>query len=325
MNPAQQVLARAADWGRAPSAHNTQPWQVTAAGPQTLRLGWHTDRVLEVGDPTRRDLMLSLGCVTEAITIVAAELGCAVRPSWRVDRDARLAGELALLPGEARARDDASFTVADLHARSTHRGPYPGPAVTAQEVARLVTVAGLGPGVQLTVLPPQFVQDQLRVADQWTFDGPATGELRDWLRLDPGDPRSAQDGLSEAAMGLARWESLGLRWALQPVALRVLRATRLTRVLARSATARPLGTVVALTAALGASDESLLDLGQQLFRVWLAARGSGVSAHPLSQLLDCPASAAQVRRTLGPERTAYAVFRLGRPAVVPAHSARLTD
>lgn len=84
--PAQQLLARAADWGRAPSAHNTQPWEVTATGPDTLHLGWHADRVLEVGDPTRRDLFLSLGCVTEAIAIVAADLGTPLMTGLRSSR-----------------------------------------------------------------------------------------------------------------------------------------------------------------------------------------------------------------------------------------------
>ena len=52
--PAQQLLAREADWGRAPSAHNTQPWEVTATGPDTLHLGWHADRVLEARDHVER-------------------------------------------------------------------------------------------------------------------------------------------------------------------------------------------------------------------------------------------------------------------------------
>ncbi|GAA1157584.1 hypothetical protein [Ornithinicoccus hortensis] len=346
--PAQRVLARSADWGRAPSAHNTQPWEVTADGPDTLRLGWHADRVLEVGDPTRRDLFLSLGCVAEALAIVAADLGLELRLVPAVDRASRIAAVATLhprpdvssvgdptppdassvgegLPPDAPSGGDARFTVPELVARRTARGRYADPPVTREEVASVAGAAGLADGVRLDVLPDDLVRATLLRADRWTFEGPATGELRDWLRLDPGDPRYVLDGLSDVAMGLNRWESAGLRLALRPTPLAVLRRTGLSRALARSATTRPVGTVVALTAPTGLPDEAVLALGRDLLRTWLAAGRSGLSAHPLSQLLDCPATEDQVSQAAGGGRSPYAVFRLGRPAQRPARSHRLTD
>jgi len=349
MTPAARLLSRAADWGRAPSAHNTQPWDVRADGPDALVLGWHADRVLEVGDPTRRDLLLSLGCVAEALAIVAAEEGYAVRPAWQVHRGRRVAGRLELgpvdgAPGSVGAAEVAPFSVAELVARRTARAGYAEPFVTAEQVVEVGAAAGLGDAGRgetalgdagiaaragLAVLPPDVVETQLAVADRWTFDGPATGELRDWLRLDPQDPAYRRDGLSDAALGLAGWERAGLRLALQPPVLGLLRRTRLTALLGRTATARPLGTVVALTAHPDIRDDAVADLGRSLLRVWLAAARAGLALHPLSQLLDCPASSTRVQQEVtgaaGPEHTAYGVFRLGRPRTAPARSHRLTD
>lgn len=356
--PAQDLLDRQADWGRASSAHNTQPWLVRSRGSDTLELGWHADRVLQVGDPTRRDLMLSLGCVAEALSITASELGFAASVQWEVDRAARHAGRMTLaqsamsgetLPGHAPRVEtpgetstsrtgaaDVVFTVAELRARRTARGPYAEPAIDATVVRGIARDAGLPGGgsmsgdddspdeVNLTILPAALVEQALGLADRWTFDGPATGELRAWLRLDPQHPRYHLDGLSDKALELARWEAIGLGLALRPGPLAVLRTTRLTTALAAASTARPRGAVVALTAPAGLDDDATCDLGRQLLRVWLVAARHGLSTHPLSQLLDCPESAALVAGHFGSGRSAYAVFRAGRPETAPVRSARLT-
>lgn len=360
VTPAALLLGRAADWGRAPSAHNTQPWDVRTDGPDTLVLGWHADRVLTIGDATRRDLLLSLGCVAEAISIVAADEGYAVHPRWQVDHGRGLAGRLELrADADSGGRAPAAFTVAELLARRTARAAYESPFVTPEQVADLAREAGLAMGrpdglvprtqrpevprteraevprlgraddpaplTDLLVLPPDLVESQVREADRWTFDGPATGELREWLRLDQRDPAYARDGLSDTALGLASWERIGLNLALRPAVLSLLRRTRLTALLGRTATDQPVGTVVALTAAPDLTDEQVLACGRHLLRVWLAAGRVGLSAHPLSQLLDCPGTATEVKGAVGPDRTAYSVFRLGRPRHRPVRSARVTD
>lgn len=94
--PTQQVLERAADWGRSPSAHNTQPWDVHAVDATTLAVDWHADRALPVADPDRRDLMLSLGAVILGLRVVAADVGLTARTTWGVDLDARRAARLHL-------------------------------------------------------------------------------------------------------------------------------------------------------------------------------------------------------------------------------------
>ena len=65
--------------------------------------------------------------------------------------------------------------------------------------------------------------------------------------------------------------------------------------------------------------------GRRLLRTWLVLARQGFAVHPLSQLLDCPATADRVRQRVRPggEVEPLAVFRAGRPRTEPVRSARL--
>lgn len=317
MLPAAQLMARRADWQRAPSAHNTQPWTVTVTGDARLAIGWEAARALPLGDPTGRDLMLSLGCVAEALAVVAADLGFAAHVDWAVDRAACRAGTVVLTGADQSADLLSGELLMALRERRTARGQHV-QHPSADEVEALAGTAG----VDAVVLPGALVDELLPVADRWSMEGPAADELAQWLRLDRADPRYVQDGLSDRALELSRPEAVGLRWAMHPRIAPWLRRTGAMRVLARQATVRPVGTVVALTDPADLSDEELAELGRRLLRLWLVADRSGWSAHPLSQLLDCPQTQVALGGALG--AVPYAVFRLGRPASRPVRSARLT-
>lgn len=317
MLPAAQLMARRADWQRAPSAHNTQPWTVTVTGDARLAIGWEAARALPLGDPTGRDLMLSLGCVAEALAVVAADLGFAAHVDWAVDRVACRAGTVVLTGADQSADLLSGELLMALRERRTARGPH----VQHPSVDEVQALAGTA-GVDAVVLPGALVDELLPVADRWSMEGPAADELAQWLRLDRADPRYVQDGLSDRALELSRPEAVGLRWAMHPRIAPWLRRTGAMRVLARQATVRPVGTVVALTDPADLSDEELAALGRRLLRLWLVADRSGWSAHPLSQLLDCPQTQVALGRALG--AVPCAVFRLGRPATRPVRSARLT-
>lgn len=323
MTWADEVVACRAVWGRAPSAHNTQPWVVTAEGAgddARVTVGWDESRHLAHGDPTRRDLMLALGAVTQSLEIVGAEQGLALRTSWCVDVAGRRAAHV--LRVDERQPGDTRWVGADLLARRTARSGYLEPWVSEQEVAGLAAAAGLQDGAGLDIVDPAWVRRWLPVADRWSLEGPAAAELAHWLRLSPGHPRYAVDGLSDQALGLGRVEAAGLRLSMTRPVRGLLSRTGAVRLLARSATARPLGTVVVLTAPSGLSLDEIGGLGAALLRVWLAAGGRGWSAHPLSALLDCPESRGAWPSTPAGGRAPYAVFRLGVPSRPPALSAR---
>lgn len=310
----EQVLAAREVWQRAPSAHNTQPWTVTAEG-DTLRLGWDEERHLAVGDPTRRDLLLSLGAAGEALRIVGADLDVALQLTWDVD----LGRQSAAVIAHTDDSPDRSWTGADLQDRRTARCAFREPWVSEEQVRELSREAALAEGLSLQVVPPAWIQRWLTVADRWTLQGPAAAELRTWLRLRRSHPRWALDGLSAEAMGLSRLEATGLRAALTAPARTLLARTGAMRLLAAQATARPLGTVVALVSEHELDPNGVAAAGTELLRTWLAAQRHGWSAHPISALLDCPDS----RAAWPLPQTPLAVYRVGVPVTAPPRSARV--
>jgi hypothetical protein len=286
---------------RAPSAHNTQPWTVDYRADEIV-IGADPDRSLPASDPSGRDLALGLGAFAETALIVAADAGLSVACDLS---DPRL---IRLVP--AAERYDTIFHGADVDARRVARGPYePG-------LLDLVILAGLEPGI--VHVRSRDLAGDLAVADRWTFGAPPVArELRAWLRLNPRDPRYHRDGLTDRALGLSRVEARVLSGALRAYPL--TRRLGLPTLLATSGRnlLRYEGSVLVLTGPEG----DLRAAGRRLLRTWLRLARFGLAVHPLSQLLDCPATAARLADRVG--ATPLAAFRVGRPLHVPARSARL--
>jgi hypothetical protein len=327
---------------RAPSAHNTQPWTVSYAADH-VEVGWDPARSLPVADPTRRDLYLGVGAFVEACLIVAADAGLAVEVEVTGDR-VRLVG--------AADRYPTAFGASDVAARRVARGRYaPGQVPAA-------VLAELEPG--LRHLPTRDLAADLTAADRWMFGEPAvTAELRDWLRLSPRHPRYHLDGLTDRALALTRTEAVLLNGALRayPMGRRLglpallaasgrglLRYDGSVLVLVGTAgppdrptrtagppdrptrTAgppdRPTRTAGPADRPVGGGREPgvLIDAGRLLLRTWLTLARHGLAVHPLSQLIDCPVTAARLAGRVGGEP--LAVFRVGRPLTEPVRSAR---
>ena len=327
------LRAREAVFRRAPSAHNTQPWVLRYA-PDAVHVGVDPARTLPASDPTGRDLLLGLGALVESCLVVAADVGVPVRAV--VASGAAVAGG-PHVPAVRLVAADAvyatPFTAADVADRRVARGryapgPLPGPVLDA-----VVALAG---GPAPVPVPAADLAVDLRTADRLLFATPPVArELGEWLRLHPRHARYRLDGLTDRALALSRPAAYGLGAALAALrTLPVLARAGLPAALAAAGGAplRPDGTVLVLTAgpdgalsggALSGADGAvgLVDAGRRLQRTWLALARHGLAVHPLSQLLDCPATAARLARRVG--ATPLAVFRVGRPLAEPVRSARL--
>jgi hypothetical protein len=302
------------DFWRAPSAHNTQPWTLDYR-EDSIEVGWDPTRALPAGDPTGRDLRLSLGAFVETCLIVCASAGLAV--DFAADPDERT-HRIGRLVGTAQPYR-TPFDTAAIRARTTNRGAYlPGPVPTAD----LATLDGVFGG-RVVALPSRDLAPLLGAADRHLFgDADAAGELRSWLRLTPRHPRYHQDGLTDRALDLGRAEATGLRVALR--ALPVLRRAGLPRLLAAAARG-PLhadGTVLVL---MGPADASAqVELGRGLMQMWLTLFAAGLACHPLSQIIDCGPTRTRLAGMLGvadPDRLLH-ITRVGRPAGPAPRSAR---
>ncbi|MEU8181150.1 hypothetical protein AB0B85_01190 [Micromonospora sp. NPDC049044] len=296
MSWVEELRANAAICNRAPSAHNTQPW----------RPEYHADRIviavdparrLPDSDPTGRDLALGIGAFVETCLIVSAELGLNVT----------VAPGPQLVP--AATRYPTPFTIADVEARRVARGRYAPGQVDA------TVIAALGPGI--AHVPTREIAAELAVADRWMFGTPPVAvELRDWLRLSPHHPRYHLDGLTDRALTLSRAEAWFLSTALR--AYPVTRRMGLPALLAASGRGllRYDGSVLVLLA----TDADHVAAGRRLLRTWLTLARHGLAVHPLSQLIDCPATAGWLAERV--DGQPLAVFRVGRPLAEPVRSAR---
>jgi len=304
---------------RAPSAHNTQPWLLEYA-PDSVELRFDTARELPAGDPTRRDLFLSLGAFVEAVLVAAAEAEIAVRFAADVDLSERLLG--AFVPAEEPY--ETPFTAADLERRQTSRLAYTPHRLTGEELA--AARPQLGPGRELHDLAARDIAELAAAGDRHLYDSPpVVAELRRWLRLSRRDPRYEQDGLSYECLDLSRGQAAAVAVLLHPRVYPAVRALRLHRAFAAAGASllREEGSVLVLAGADGTPAE-MLEHGRALLRVWLALAGLGLFTHPLSQIIDCPDTERRLAARIGavaPIRP-LSVFRAGRGAQ-PARSARL--
>ena len=324
MNPDALDALRALepDFWRAPSAHNTQPWELRYR-EHDVEIGWDPSRTLPAGDPTGRDLRLALGAFAETCLIVCADAGLdvAFRPDY--DETAHRVGHLVAADGPY----TTPFTTQDVRDRRTARGAYQPGRLDGHLAARLGDLAA-EEKAELRRMRARELIGLLHEADHHLFSTPPVArELRAWLRLDPEDPRYRQDGLTDRALGLSRWQARGLRFALSPRAYPLLRRAGVARLLSKASLSAVDydGEVLVLVARPGCSESEQVALGRVLMRQWLTLSTFGYATHPFSQIVDAEVTKQRLARLLDvddPSRL-VGVVRVGRPLASPPSSARL--
>ena len=151
---------------RAPSAHNTQPW-ILEYERDRIELRFDPARELPAGDPTRRDLLLSLGAVAEAVLVAASAGDIALEFEPAFDDLERHAGTFR----PADAPYETPFTPDDLAQRQTSRLPYAPGRLTDKDLA--AARSQVAPGVELHELPTRDLVDLNVAAERHVYDSPA--------------------------------------------------------------------------------------------------------------------------------------------------------
>ncbi|MBO3090230.1 hypothetical protein [Cellulomonas dongxiuzhuiae] len=345
--------------GRAPSAHNTQPWSVRVLDDR-IEVAVVPDRVLAAGDPSFRDLLLSLGAWVECVAVAAAAdgRGVTVEPMPHLDRleDLPVRGPADPDAPVLVLRPDATayatpFTPRDVDERRTDRGRLdPAPDLRAD-------LPALPPWLVLLQVDDPAMRHLVRLGTAWTASRRAVAaELVRWLRLSPTHPRYARDGMTDrmlrlppvaarvaapltrrpglhdATLTVAGWAGRAVEAVVRarplPVAPRPgepLEGPQHLVLVAR--TPGVLGATEALDARLGLPPADVVEAGRALQRTWLHAARAGLAVAPHSEVVDSPHAVAGLRRRLGLRRSqvALAVFSVGRPAAPVPRSPRLTD
>ncbi|MDT4945352.1 MAG: hypothetical protein QOH14_2085 [Pseudonocardiales bacterium] len=303
---------------RAPSVHNTQPWQFVL-NADTLEIFADTSRQLRVLDPHGRQLLLSCGCALFNARVSLAAMGYAAHverfpdPS-RIDLVARIsAGPLGDSPDAGLAQLDPV-----IDERQTNRRQFIDEHVPPEIVAMLIDAAGREGAEVFAIERPE---DRLTVArlsqqadDLENTDPAYRAELRAWTSDDPRREHGVSAFAAPHVDGDAQDD--------QPIRDFDTRGTGWLPMQAHSG----LNQCLLL---LGARDDSRmawLRAGEALERVLLEIARRGFAASPLSQAVEVPATNALLRQELELTMHPHVLLRVGRaPIVSPTRRRRLVD
>ena len=288
---------------RAPSGHNTQPWQFSVSDG-ALRVYADRSRRLPVVDPDDRALTISCGAAAVFASVALRHHG--------------YAGVMALLPDPAdqdllvsvrlgaryhpTSADEALFEA--IEDRRTHRAAFedrPVPASVLQQMRR--DAESMGAELHLVADDArQRIADLVAEGDRAQFaDREFRQELSEWVR--PNHTRSG-DGMPGYAFGMGDLVSLLGPWFIRHLDTGSSQADKDRR----SATDAP---VLAVLGTPGDSAVQWLAAGQALGLLLLRGAAHGVQGSVLNQPIETSRLRPQVRELLHVEAHPQLLLRIG--------------
>jgi nitroreductase len=309
---------------QAPSVHNTQPWRFAAHQDDKgeldgLDVFTDTGRLLGVIDPSGRELHVSCGAAIEFARVGARKLGysCTVHLFPDMTK-AELVARVEIGGPEPPSADELALASA-VSARHTERERFEERPVPAEVVEQLrLAAASVGtwirvldqPGDEVTAAVLLARADEIERADP-SYDR----ELADWRRADP----AATDGIVSSSIPSTPVESRASSFRLRDFAAgeSAGEAASETGKGDSAGEAEPVGPPPAehpLVVILGTEEDdphAWLQAGQALGSLLLRATVDDVSASPMTQVLEVPATRLMLAKQLGLVGHPQMLLRLG--------------
>jgi len=327
----EAVIAMAA---RAPSLHNTQPWQFRVHG-DTIELLADPDRRLRQLDPDGRELMISCGAALFGLRLGLRSLGLLPVTELLPDpAQPLLAGRVRAVGRAPMNKVEAELVAAVPH-RHTHRGAFTPGDVAARLLDALVADAA-AEGAELllvdrgdahcrSALTNQLIRLVAAAAAEQESNPDVTAELRRWVRA-PGS--QARDGVPAWAIARPRNEPEPRpaghggqsdhqnRSDHSPLPPRLPQ-----RDFGQQGTDQPGCVPPSATAVLSTVRDAPTDWlrgGQALNRLLLRAATRWVFASLQSQPMESPRLRQEVRDLLGLSGHPQLLLQFGRSNIAPA-------
>jgi nitroreductase len=299
------TLARAVS--RAPSVHNSQPWQLLVRGTEVDLLERRSVS-LPRQDPFGRDRMLSCGAALTNLELAVRVLGRDCHVVFRDDGDA-VATVTIGRPRAISARDFALYNA--ISRRRSHRHEFSHSRVPAAVDAALVA-AGEMTGVHLVVPGhldkfAQLLGFATRVLRE---DRGYQRELAMWT-AHTSRPLATGDGVPEDALSDEALPAAGLVRPGTPVPDDAVLAGRLA------------AENLLVVCTDGDARAEHLAAGTALQRVWLTATSKALAGSVITQPLHLIGFRARLVSELVLPGVPQAIFRFGHPEVPAAPSPRL--
>ncbi len=292
----------------APSGHNTQPWFVQYLAPFHWIIGNDKNKWLPAVDPNQRETMLSIGAFIQNLEYAAASFGyvCDWNLLAATNQDERVM-EVKLVKKAAKN----SFDTAQIKNRRTVRSGYLNDLLKKEDFKYLVDsepeyIHYLSVGGKEN----QYINEQTIEANRLqTYRDPAQAELADWIRFSSADAAKYRDGLTTAGMEIEGISGFVVRnfydkFDVMKTDFREKGLDKVKKEVSESA-----GWI--LITSKDNSVETLLETGRRMQRLFLKVREKNIAIHPMTQILEEPATRETLNQSIGINENIQFILRTG--------------
>jgi hypothetical protein len=292
----------------APNGHNTQPWVVKYLEPYHWIIGSDRTRWLPAVDPTQRETILSVGAFLQNLEYAANSAGynCLFDMLAKKNQDENLV-EVKLI----KATGKASFDTQKIRLRRTVRSNYLNEVLKKEDIAYL-----LGDETDFLHYVPnkdkahQWLNEQTIEANRiQAYRDDAQQELSEWIRFSSKDAALHADGLTTASMEIAGVPAWILRnfYDHTNVMKKSFREQGIDKVVKQ--VSQSAGWILITSKANDTL--ALLQTGKRMQRLFLKVRDRSIALHPMTQILEEPATAAILNSSIGINDGVQFILRTG--------------
>jgi hypothetical protein len=292
----------------APSGHNTQPWFVKYIEPYHWIIGNDKSKWLLGVDPTQRETILSIGAFLQNLEYAASNSGytCQFILLATSNQDENLV-EVKLV----NSAKTIKYNVQKIKQRRTVRSNYLSDVLRKEDVTYLTNdETDFIQYIPNSSKEHQWLNEQTIDANRiQAYRDDAEKELADWIRFSSKEANAHLDGLTMASMeieGIAAWYLRNF-YGKSDVMKKSFREKSIDSV--KEQVAKSAGWL--LITSKDNSVATLLETGKRLQRLLLKIRERNIAIHPMTQILEEPATQKTLHSSIGISDNVQFILRTG--------------
>lgn len=292
----------------APSGHNTQPWFVQYVGPYHWIIGNDKSKWLPAVDPTQRETILSIGTFIQNLEYAAGSFGYAC--DWNLLAETNQ-DEKVIEVKLAKAGSKSDFEIEKIKNRRTIRSNYLRESLRNDDLDHLVdSESELIHYLPLDSKESQLISEQTIEANRiQAYRDPAQQELSDWIRFSSKDAEKYRDGLTTASMEIDGISGFVVRnfYGKDSAMKSNFRDQTIDKV--KTQVSESAGWL--LITSKDSTVTTLLETGRRMQRLLLKVRAKNIAIHPMTQILEEPATQQSLNQSIGISDTIQFILRTG--------------
>ncbi len=292
----------------APSGHNTQPWFVKYLEPYHWIIGNDKAKWLPAVDPSQRETILSIGAFLQNLEYAANNLGynCQVNLLATTNQDENVV-DVYLVKSSLFIKFDSQ----KIKQRRTVRSNYLSDVINKEDLNYIMSGETDFLHYINNISPAHILlnENTIEANKIQSYRDAAQEELANWIRFSSNDAKEHADGLTTAGMeidGVPGW-ILRNFYKKSSVLKKDFRDQGVEKV--RKQVAQSAGWI--LITSKGNSVLTLLESGKRMQRLFLRIRDKNIAIHPMTQILEEPATNQLLNKSIGIADNIQFILRTG--------------